>query len=309
MHRTFDRAAAAVAMLTLAMAALPAIAAEPIVLAPSAEWVTTGDNESCWISRRFGGDDGVAFSLHAFSPLYPSYIVIVRGDPLPHRTSGSLDFEYRFNPDSEAIATSGILNSGAGVPRVSFGTSLEPASVVEARRNGETLPLSAGAAREAAIDELVLAFSRGRPVSLQLGSLAGPMQQLRECTAQLPAKWGLDTAVEQTLSRRPVPIDIAKWLGPGSYPWEYLRNSLSVRIQLRMMTDANGAVTQCVVQSPSGTSVAGTLACREIVKTARFEPALDARGNPVPSYFSTAIVYYTRRQNGPGHGASRTQGL
>jgi outer membrane biosynthesis protein TonB len=106
-----------------------------------------------------------------------------------------------------------------------------------------------------------------------------------------------------------MPIDIAKWLGPGSYPWEYLRNSLSVRIQLRMMTDESGAVTQCVVQSPSGTSVAGTLACREIVKTARFEPALDADGTPVASYYSTAIVYMTPRQNGPGHGVSRTQGL
>jgi len=31
---------------------------------------------------------------------------------------------------------------------------------------------------------------------------------------------------------------------------------------------------------------------------ARFEPALDAAGKPVTSYYTTAIIYQTRRRNG-----------
>ena len=106
-----------------------------------------------------------------------------------------------------------------------------------------------------------------------------------------------------------MPIEIGTWLGPGSYPWEYLRNALSARVHLRLMTDERGAVSRCIVQSPRGENIAGAVACRELVKTAKFEPALDANGNPVPGFYTTMIFYNTPRHNGPLHGTSRTQGF
>jgi hypothetical protein len=290
----------------LALHATPAAAVdEPRVFAPSGQWAVSSDGESCLLARQFGD---ITFGLQAFSPGATSYNAILRGDPLPQRDPGALEFEFRFTPDTRAIPTTGVLGGG-GTPRLTFSASLEASEVVEARQNGARYPATVDTDREAAVDAFVIAFSRGRPLLLQLGSMAAPLAQLRECTATLPEKWGLDPAAQRSLSRPPVPIEIGTWLGPGSYPWEYLRNSLSVRVHLRLMTDERGGVSQCVVQSPRSENVAGAIACRELAKTARFEPALDTDGNPVPGYYATSISYNTPRRNGPLNAVSRTQGL
>jgi hypothetical protein len=294
------RAACFVVTLLLALPALPATAAdEPRVFAPSSAWAVQSDGESCVISRQFGGSDGLTFGLQAFAPGATSYNAILRGDPLPQRGSGALELEYRFNPDTGAIPLSGVLSAGGDKPRLSFGATLDRASVIQAMRDGEEALRGPDEAREAEVDGLFVSFSRGRPLLVQLGPMAGPLARLRECIASLPATWGLDPAVQQSLTRRPLPIEVDKWLGPGSYPWEYLRTYLSVDVQIRLMTDAAGTATQCVVQSPRN-SLAGPVACREIMKTARFEPALDAAGNAVASYYTTRIAYRTRRRNSVG---------
>ena len=306
----FNRLAGAAWAITLALYALPATAADPpLTLAPTDEWSVSRDGESCLVAREFGSErNGVTFALQAFSPEATSYNAIVLGNALPNRDPGALEFEVRFGPDTVALPLLGVLG-GSRVPRLAFSTTLEPADVLVARRNGEALPPALDAAREAAVNELELTFSRGRPLLLQLGSMVEPLRQLRECTATLPERWGLDPAVQRTLSRAPVPIDIASWLGPGSYPLAYLRNAMSVRVFVRLMIDETGAVSECVAQSPRGENVAGTVVCRELVKNARFEPALDAEGNPVPGYHTTLIFFNTPRSNGPPRGESRTQGL
>ena len=277
--------------------------------APSGQWFVTNDGESCLLARQFGPRaDGVTFGLQAFAPGTPYYHVILRGDPLPHREGGAVDLTFRFSPDAETQSSTGVL-LGSEPPRVTFPASLEAPSVLEARRKGEPRPMTSDPVREAAIDTMHIGFSRGRAIALQLGAMAAPMNQLRECATSLPEKWGLDPAVQQSLRRPPQPIDQGTWLTSGSYPWEYLRNGLSVRVYLRLMTDSRGGVERCVVQFPKGESIAGTVACREIMKTARFEPALDAEGQPVPSYYATSIFYNTPRSNGPLPGRSRTQGI
>lgn len=294
----------------LALYAPPAAAAdEPRRLAPSTEWSVSRDGESCFVAREFGGErNGVTFALQAFSPEAVSYNVVLQGNALPSRDPGAIEFAFRFGPDAVALPTTGVLG-GSKLPRLTFSVSLEAADVLAARRNGDPLPPTIDSAREAAVDELELAFSRGRPFLLQLGAMTEPLRQLRECTAGLPERWGLDPAVQRSLSRAPVPIDTASWIGPGSYPWEYLRNAMSVRVFVRLMTDEQGAVSQCVVQSPRGENIAGAIVCRELVRNARFEPALDLEGHPVPGYHTTMIFFNTPRHNGPLRGQSRTQGL
>lgn len=273
---------------------------QPRIFEPSGDWTLNSDNESCTLSRRFGSaDDGVQFYVQAFSP-GGAYRVILRGNPLPQRESGLLELSYGFRPDPGLIPVSGVLNKSNGLPMVTFraglGTSTD-AALDPAQRPAQT-PESI-AARVAAIDEFVVAFSRGRPLALQLGPISEPFNRLAACAFDLPGKWGLDTAVQRSLSRLPVPIDQPSWLGPGTFPWSYLRNAQSLMVHIRMIVDENGAPTACVVQAPKTQSGAEALACREIMKTARFDPALDLSGNPVPSYFATSIFYATPRRNGP----------
>src|SRR5688572_30270391 len=134
----FNRVVLLVAATLVALPIMPVGAAdEPTVFSPSAEWATQSDGESCWIARQFGGaEDGVTFALQAFSPGATSYNAILRGKPLPHRKSGALEFEFRFNPDTNAIPATGVL-SGGNIPRLTFSATLETADALEARRDGE----------------------------------------------------------------------------------------------------------------------------------------------------------------------------
>lgn len=284
----------------LGLPAAQGLAADtPKTLAPSGEWTLGSDAESCTISRQFGGSDGVSFRLRAFSP-GGRYRLVLYGPALPQRDSGLLEFGYSFEPDPGTISATGVLSKAGGVPMVSVLTTLETSAEAEldpaerARRG----PLEA-MARAAAIDAFVITFSRGRPLALPLGAMVEPLTQLDACAQDLPRKWGLDPAVQRSLQRPAVPIDQRSWLGAGSYPWSFLRNSQSMIVNLRMVVDASGTPTECVVQSPKTQSGAETLTCREIMKTARFEPALDREGNAVPSFFATSIFYATPRRNGP----------
>jgi hypothetical protein len=279
---------------------MPAAAAdEARVLAPSGDWTLTSDTESCSISRQFGSaEDGVLFRVQVFSP-GRGYRVLLWGKPLPQRDSGALDFTYSFEPDPGTIPTTGVLGKSNNIPVVMFRTSFDTSAMASARSEGNDPEREAVERRAAAIEGFTIAFSRGRPLSLPLGPMADHLRRLTACAAELPAKWGLDLATQQSLSRWATPIDQEAWLAPGTYPWTYLRNSQSLMVYLRMLVDASGAPTECVVQAPRTSSGADALACREIMKSARFDPALDREGKPVASYYTTSVFFYTKRWNGP----------
>ena len=273
------------------------------VFVPTSEWQFASNAESCWASREFAdGDQRMQFHVQAFSP-EPQYKLLLVGKALPNRSGGLLEFEMSFNPDRPREAA-GILASSNGEPLLTLRSGLETTAEIEARRaaveagQNPAEDLSPNEAREAEVDELELAFSRGRPVALQLGSMKEPAARLRECAWQLVGQWGFDQAAEKDLSRRPVPIAIGEWLAPGTFPANYWRASLSALVHLRLNVDAQGKAADCVIQAPKEDSSAEVIACREIMKTARFEPALDRDGNPVPSYFTTSVFFVMSRRNG-----------
>jgi hypothetical protein len=260
----------------VAAAGLPAaegLAADgPKILAPSGEWMLSSDAESCTMARQFGGSDGMSFRLRAFSP-NGRYRLVLHGPSLPQRDSGLLQFEYSFKPDAEAIAGTGVLSKAGGVPMVSFLLALETSADFASDRS-EVAARGPLEALERA-NEFEITFSRGRPVALPLGAMTEPLAQLEACAQDLPRNWGLDPAVQQSLQRPAVPLAQGSWLGPGSYPWSFLRISQSLIVNLRMTVDASGMPTECVVQAPKTQSGAEALTCREIMNMARFDRALD----------------------------------
>jgi protein TonB len=55
--------------------------------------------------------------------------------------------------------------------------------------------------------------------------------------------------------------------------------------------NADGRVSACSVTSSSGSSILDRAACNGMQRYARFEPALNAAGNPISASWSTRIVY------------------
>lgn len=76
-----------------------------------------------------------------------------------------------------------------------------------------------------------------------------------------------------------------------NYPSRALRNNEEGRVGVRVTVGPDGRVSACSVTSSSGSSSLDEGACDGMRRYARFNPALDAAGNPTTGSYSTTIVY------------------
>jgi protein TonB len=76
-----------------------------------------------------------------------------------------------------------------------------------------------------------------------------------------------------------------------NYPSRALRDETEGRVGVRVTIGPNGRVTACSVSASSGSPILDEAACDGMTRYARYNPALDAAGNPTTGAASTTIVY------------------
>lgn len=76
-----------------------------------------------------------------------------------------------------------------------------------------------------------------------------------------------------------------------NYPTRAAREETEGTVGLRVSVTPNGRVGSCQVTSSSGSSILDKAACKGMQRYARFNPALDAAGNPTTGTYSTRITY------------------
>lgn len=124
------------------------------------------------------------------------------------------------------------------------------------------------------------------PVRIQTGSLRAPIQALQACTDDLLRVWGLDYEKHQTMTRRAAPSGPAhEWLATGTIGFQDFPLLSGGRNPVRVMVDAEGRPTSCHVHWPSLTERKNASICEQIMDNGEFEPALDAEGNAMASYW------------------------
>lgn len=132
--------------------------------------------------------------------------------------------------------------------------------------------------------------------SSELRLMTGPMEDafkvLNQCTEDLISTWGLDAEQQRTASRRPrwtnedkIVPKIAK-----SYPQSALSIGEQGILRMRVMVDQSGKVDDCVIIQATIAKKLKSPAC-DAMEQAQFEPALDAQGQPMRSYYATSITY------------------
>ncbi|MFB0613365.1 energy transducer TonB [Aurantiacibacter poecillastricola] len=148
-------------------------------------------------------------------------------------------------------------------------------------------------ARETAIETITVQNTFGEDFTLRTGSMKPPMDAMRECMTAMVARWGLDPDIQRTLSRPAVPTD--RYRVTRSVQQVYARSMRmtgeSANLRIRLDIDEQGTVTGCHSQMPIGHDAFRKNACFNLMR-GQFEPALDADGNPVASYWTTGIVYF-----------------
>lgn len=76
-----------------------------------------------------------------------------------------------------------------------------------------------------------------------------------------------------------------------NYPARALREEIEGTVGVRVTVTPDGRASGCSVTSSSGSDILDSAACAGMERYARFEPALDAAGNPTTGSYSTRITY------------------
>ena len=82
-----------------------------------------------------------------------------------------------------------------------------------------------------------------------------------------------------------------KWLVPDDYPSDALRNEQSAVVAFRLMIDSEGKVSDCIVANINHDEGFAKFTCGLLSQRARFNAAIDANGNPTPSYFISRAIW------------------
>lgn len=254
----------------------------PETLKRSGPWVVDYDRDACHLYAEFGtGKDVLVMRFTRYEPidgfdfsLYGSRLATA--DP---RSKAKLDFGLRGAPvEAQSInGKAGALNMMLfGAMRLDGWERASPEDVAP------SLP----AQSEAAVSGVNVAIRRKKPFRLEFGSLGKPMASLRACQSDLLKKWGYDPVVQTTLARpaRPTnsPVD---WLNSGDYPMGAVMSGQNGIVQFRLDVDAGGKVVGCHVLARSNPDVFADVTCRGVSRRAKLEPALDAGGKPVRSFY------------------------
>ncbi|MGQ7830110.1 energy transducer TonB [Altererythrobacter sp. Z27] len=76
-----------------------------------------------------------------------------------------------------------------------------------------------------------------------------------------------------------------------NYPSRALREEIQGTVGVNVSISPDGRVSACSVARSSGSSILDEAACQGMQRYARFNPALDAAGNPTTGQYSTSITY------------------
>jgi protein TonB len=94
-------------------------------------------------------------------------------------------------------------------------------------------------------------------------------------------------------ARAASPDNLNRWAAriQGDYPSSALRREEQGTVTMRITVGSNGRVEACAVTGSSGSSALDQAACRGMQRYARYNPALNAAGDPVSSTANQSIRY------------------
>ncbi|HTN15036.1 MAG TPA: energy transducer TonB [Sphingomonadaceae bacterium] len=285
----------------LVLSAVPQVAESktPTVLDPAGAWTLDYAPERCSLIRRFGDDEkSVVLQIDSYGSRR-QFRILVSGDYVPSSNKPSGLIDYKFTPDQDYRRNQSALLGKSGKSNLTtFGASFLPADVanpdISKMSQEEINRRSAGMEEiqpefEQAIDSITLQLSQAQEIELRLGKMAKPLAALRTCVDDLYRSWGLDPVLQRSRTKSPIPDlkSIKKAL--SYYPPKMVRNGISAYLSVRIMVDAQGQASSCVVQNETVDNAFKSAVCDSLA--GRFEPALDADGKPMAGIYHTNVIF------------------
>lgn len=266
-------------------------AREPLVLTRTGPWILNENEDSCDLVGQFGANDQqIIMKMVRFQPGDPFYLTFY-GKPM--RTNAPRSFlSMAFGPGQEPTRRETLNGNAGGTPLRIVGR-WQLVGGKETRPVGEddpAAPTPITPEQEIAIRYLDLTPFPGRTYRLETGSMGATMAALRTCMDKLVSTWGFDPAQQAALSRPATPLgNPGDWITSLDYPSALLSLRASGIVHFRLDIDETGSVAGCHVQTTTKPAGFDDPSCRLIQQRAKFDPALDAAGQPVKSYYVSQV--------------------
>lgn len=291
-------------MLAAALFVSPAAAQDaPLVLQPSSDWHMEYADDSCRLARQFGdGENASIFYIERYEP-GDQFFLLVGGAPFAGRAHRN--DVVRFGPDGneqKGFIPEGELGDYKPALVLTVMQLLsDPAEKADSRArfnreaiasNTDVFGQKASPADENRISWFEVARHQGVPVRLMLGAMGEPLAAMRKCTDELLAHWGVDLPAHRGLTRAVAPrANPANWVTSSDYPSKLLIKGEQGIVQFRLSIDANGRPTQCHIQRSTRPEGFDKAVCNALMRRGRFDPALDADGQPIASYWRSTVRF------------------
>lgn len=266
----------------------PALA-DTMVLPPTSKWVLNKAEDSCVVRRTFGAKDrDVVLEMRQFEPGESAYFTIaskgLRVLQLAHPMV-SIDPDVAATEYPQAIP----VLTPSGHQGYTFAGSLRASDTPV--KGGLAAALYDYEARERAITGITVTRGFAENFRLLTGSFHAPMAGMRQCVDELVTRWGIDAAAQKTLTRFATPTNRETWSGRLRFPMAKLVRNEHGLVRIRMTVDPSGAPASCHIQIKAKDDAFERAACDALMKYAQFEPALDANGKPIASYYVTSVIF------------------
>jgi hypothetical protein len=268
----------------------------PRVFEPSGDWILDYAEERCTLFREFGaGEEKVGLRIDSFGS-YGGFRFLVAGSPIPRKNVPTGQVKLRFTPDAEARELSSLHGTSGSEPSASFGAAFIPvraegedAQDSDAEASGFDDWLVMAEEFERQVSDFELEFDNKQRIRIKLGTMDKPLAAMRTCVDDLLTSWGLDPARQKQLTRVALPKPSTVKKVQRRYPSRMLLSGTNAYVPVRVMVDAQGNATACVVQVESVQEEFKDAVCDGL--KSRYDPALDATGNPVASVYHSAVIY------------------
>jgi TonB family protein len=248
----------------------------PLVLEPSSAWQIDYADDSCTLLRLFGeGDNKSALIFTRFSP-YDSPKMTLTGNPFKakiYKKSANIQFGTNKEFQEKFI----FVGERSGMP-----------ALIDLQTINDIKP----PAITDDIDNLLVKDFAKTPVLLKTGNLVKPMAAMDECLDQLVTTWGIDAKKHKSLSRNALPINNpGSWLTSEDYPRNLLRKGVRGIVNFRLIVDDKGGVESCHIQRSTRPVGFDEAVCKIISDRAKFEPALDDKGQGIKSFYTNNVIF------------------
>ncbi|WP_169053498.1 energy transducer TonB [Alteraurantiacibacter aquimixticola] len=249
--------------------------------------------DSCALRRAFGAEgQEVVIELRQFQPgdgmMFTAY-----GEPLRTRMRPAL---FRFEPvgEEQSRENAQLLEVEGFGRGITLDISLHPVADGEAEAEPETVAVRE--TREAAMTGISISGILREETVFQTGSMAAPVGALRNCMDELLTHWGIDVEAHRSLQRQVEPKDYDGWVHTivnTGFPRSMIRRGENAIVRVRLIVGTDGRAVSCHIPIAIGHPDFEEAACRTLMDHAKFDPALDANGDPIESYWVTSIAYRT----------------